>query len=501
MGSMNSDRTPLRVLVALASYGTANDRYLHRLLREYRSMSFDVDIVIVSNIEKRPAADIECLTGLPNKNPWSLPFAHKRLFVERADQYDLFVYSEDDILITERHLRAYMDATAVLREGEIAGFLRIERGADGTIHYPDAHAHFHWDPTSVRSRGRYTLAHFTNEHAACYVLTRAQLKQAIRSGGFAVPPHEGKYDLLCTAATDPYTQCGFAKFIPASDIDSFTVHHLSNKYVGRMGLDSSEMSRQIDALLQIPGRGGTPIELMDTETRLRGAAFSKDYYEPASRDVISLIPSSARQVLSIGCGWGATEILLAEKGLRVSAIPLDPVISVNAAGRGVEMIHGDFRSARQRLDGVQFDCVLYLNVLHLARDPTGILSLFRDVSPARSPIIIQSPNMRSLPTVWRNIRDHRAAGSGGYDAMGFHLTFAGRIRKWCKDAGLVTERTVGIPHPRAGVLRGISRGIGGSSLAPMLISVARRADVSTRATHRAIHMGSGGHRGSAHRWH
>lgn len=497
MDSMNSDRAaPLRVLVALASYGTANDRYLHRLLREYRSMSFDVDIVIISNIEKRPAADIECRTGLPNKDPWSLPFAHKKLFVERADKYDLFVYSEDDILITERHLRAFLDTAAVLREGEIAGFLRIERGADGTISYPDAHAHFHWDPTSVRSRGRYTLAHFTNEHAACYVLTRAQLKQAIRSGGFAVTPHEGKYDLLCTAATDPYTQCGFVKFIPVSDIDSFTVHHLSNKYFGKMGLSSLEMRRQTDALLQVSGKGRSPTELMCTETRLRGAAFSKDYYEPVSRDVILLIPSSARRVLSIGCGWGATEILLAEKGMRVSAIPLDPVISVNAAERGVEMIHGDFRSARESLDGIQFDCVLYLNVLHLVHDPTRILSLFRDVSPARSPIIIQSPNMRSLPTVWRNIRDRRP-GSRSYDTTGLHLTFAGRIRKWCKDAGLVTERTVGIPHPRAGVLRGISRGIGGSSLAPTLISVARRAD--PRSTD--IRMGPGGRSDIAHLQH
>src|SRR4029077_12422432 len=95
----------LRVLVALASYGTANDRYLTRVIEEYRSMAFDVDIVVLSNLRKHLSADIRVFVGLPNRNPWSLPFAHKPLFLEGLEQYDLFVYSEDDILITERNLR------------------------------------------------------------------------------------------------------------------------------------------------------------------------------------------------------------------------------------------------------------------------------------------------------------------------------------------------------------------------------------------------------------
>jgi uncharacterized protein (UPF0371 family) len=39
----------LRILVVLASYGISNDRYLLRLIEEYRSMSFFVDIVVLSN--------------------------------------------------------------------------------------------------------------------------------------------------------------------------------------------------------------------------------------------------------------------------------------------------------------------------------------------------------------------------------------------------------------------------------------------------------------------
>ena len=227
----------LRILVALASYGTSNDHYLLQLIREYQSMSFHVDVIILSNLNKQLAPEIEVLVGLPSRNPWSLPFLHKKVFADRLEQYDLFVYSEDDMLVTESNLRSFLDVSAVLREDEIPGFLRIEQDSIGNVNYPEVHGQFHWDPTSIRSRGKYTLANFTNEHAAFYALTRSQLRKAIRSGGFSVGPHEGKYDLLCTAATDPYTQCGFAKLIPISHLKDFTVHHLSNKYIGRLGVD------------------------------------------------------------------------------------------------------------------------------------------------------------------------------------------------------------------------------------------------------------------------
>src|SRR5438552_1472334 len=75
MSDVNDQNAPLKVLVALASYGTSNDEYLRRLIREYQSLPFEVDIVVVSNIEKRCAPGVECIVGLPNKNPWSLPFS------------------------------------------------------------------------------------------------------------------------------------------------------------------------------------------------------------------------------------------------------------------------------------------------------------------------------------------------------------------------------------------------------------------------------------------
>ena len=57
------------------------------------------------------------------------------------------------------------------------------------------------------------------------------------------------------------------------------------------------------------------------------------------------------------------------------------------------MVFGDFRTAKEKLKDERFDCLLYLNVLHLARDPVEILSFFRDTLSVESAVIIQTPNM------------------------------------------------------------------------------------------------------------
>jgi hypothetical protein len=157
----------MRILVAISSFGTSQDQYLLQIIEEYRSMPFDLDIVVLSNIEKEVAPGVEVIVGLPDeKDPWSLVYAHKSLFAKRVEDYDLFLHTENDILITESHIRAFLRVSAVLHDDEITGFMRFEVGPDGETNFPDVHASFHWDGRSVVARDQYTLAYFTNEQAA-----------------------------------------------------------------------------------------------------------------------------------------------------------------------------------------------------------------------------------------------------------------------------------------------------------------------------------------------
>jgi SAM-dependent methyltransferase len=438
-----SDKTmpKMKILVAIANYGTKSNQYLCRLVEEYRAMPFAVDIVVLSNIPKQVAPDIEVIVGLPSRDPWSLPFGHKAVFAARSKDYDLFIYSEDDVLVTERNIRAFLHACTVLSENELAGFIRFEQSPDGGRSFPDVHGHFHWDPSSVRSRGECTFAFFTNEHAGLYMLTREQLKRAIDSGGFLVEPHQGKYDLLCAAATDPYTQCGSRKLVCISQIDDFLVHHVPDKYAGKLGASQSIFHRQIEALMRMWKNGSTAPGLFQTETKLPGWHYSKNYYEEVKTEVNSLIPNAARSVLSLGCGWGAAEASLVKRGARVVALPLDSVISVDAESMGVELVKGTFGAARQALEGQHFDCLFISNVLHLVANPVELLSSFAHVLTDTSRIVAVVPTVSHLSRISRRIRrGEHLPNLGNYEMSGVHSTSHRVVRKWFRDAGFVVEK-------------------------------------------------------------
>ena len=315
----------LRILVAIANHGVKNRRFVEHLLNTYRGFSATVDLVVLSDAPKDLGDDVEVLVGAPIEDPWSLPFAHRPLFVERAEDYDVFIYSEDDTEITEAHIAAFFDASSHLPEDMIPGFLRHEHGPDGQKFCSTIHGPYYWDPASAFEAGGHVYARYTNDHAASYILTRAQLKRCIASGGFDVPPHKGRYDMLCSAATDPYIHCGMTKVIRISDLDAFSLHHLPDIYLGRIGMKWEEMSAQIDRLTRVAADGGETGRLFRTEVDVDTVAFDKNHEEPVAESVVKRIASAPGSVLSVGCEGGATEAALIAAGCGGAGVPRLPL--------------------------------------------------------------------------------------------------------------------------------------------------------------------------------
>lgn len=456
---------PLKVLVCIANHGTRNDEHLHRLLREYAGMPFDVRVVVLSNIAKGLPAGVELRVGLPTKNPWSLPFAHRPVFLERQNDHDLFIYSEDDTLITEGHIKAFLEATRALGQDEIAGFIRSEVGSDGTLYYSTIHQHHHWDARSVVVRKGDTYAQLTNEHGACYMLTRQQLRRAIASGGFAVAPHEdNKYDMLVSAATDPYTQCGYRKLLCVTRLDQFTCQHLTNKYVGRTGVEKSVVNMQIEALVSIARGDLNAMDSFQVETKVPRSRWSKSYYEPRDEVLLSLIPRDARRVLSVGCGWGQTEEALMRRGVHVVAVPLDVVIGAVASRRGVEVIppSGEGGSALQ--DGKPFDAILLSSLLHLLPDPVMTLKRYGQFLSPGGVVVASYPNLAHLAVQIKRLVCHpEMDGLGDFRRSGMHLTSQQTVKRWLKAAGFALRhaeaRFVGRWRKYNDLTLGLARGM------------------------------------------
>jgi SAM-dependent methyltransferase len=428
----------MKILVAIANYGTKNEGYLQQLLAEYRRMPFEVDVVVLSNIPKELGKDVEVRVGLPAKNPWSLPFGHKPLFAERVSKYDLFIYTEDDTLITERNIRAFLEATRILPQDKIAGFLRYETSPDGRRHISSAHGNFHWLPESLQTCCGEHYARFTNDHSACYILTRHHLEAALASGGFLTEPYEAEYDMLCSAATDPYTRCGFTKAINISRIEDFLLPHLPNKYIGLFGTEYSIFAAQIEALKEIA------LTRRPVSHALSGICpsclhpSSKNYYEPLCAELVRLVPPQARSVLSLGMGTGATECELVKLGLEVTAIPLDSVIGAFAEKAGVKTILCDLQSGPGILEGRRFDCLLMQNLLCLYPDPPALIASYVKLLRKNGTVLLTEPNLGNIQTTVRRL--FRKASPNGRHGLSLNRVTGNALSRWTSAAGLSKPR-------------------------------------------------------------
>ena len=412
-------------------------KYLRKIIDTYRRLPITVHVAVLSEASKNLGEGVEVIVGLPSKNPWSLPFAHKTLFAREVDKYDLFIYSEDDILFTERNLQAFLAATPHLAPDEIAGFLLYEVDPSGKTHLPNFHDHFHWKPKSIVRRGPHVVAEFSNEHSAFYMLTQRQLKQAIASGGFLRSPYEGRHDMLCAAATDPYTSCGFRKLICISDCEPFLLHHMPNRYVGKVGIPREMLTEQIQALLRIHAGIDPANPLCESETKLPLCKWAKSYYEQADIDLLRIIPSEIKHVLSIGCGWGALESELVQRGAEVTAMPLDAVIGAVAARHGVRLVHGTFEECFRKLDARRFDCVLISNLLHLQRKPERLLSQCSRFLSEGGTMVIKGTNLDRIPTLFKRtlgLSDHWKLRN--YDQSGVTVCGPSTLVKHVRAAGL-----------------------------------------------------------------
>lgn len=426
-----------RLLVAMASFGEKNLAFLKRIIRTYLEMPMQVDVVVFSNAPKNLGAGVKVIVGLPSPNPWSLPFAHKNYFAENVERYDLFIYSEDDMEVTWRNLQAFLRVTPALPADEIAGFLRYETDRSGAWHVPEAHAAAHWKTESVRRRGNHIVAEFSNEHAALYLLTRDQLRKAIASGGFLRGPCEGRYDMLCTAATDPYTNCGFRKVICISTLEDFLIHHLPDRYIGQFGLPLSALQEQVKTLMEIVDNRRPAGTFCRVESRLLNGRWSKCFDEPPRRELSEMLPRETQTVLSVGCGMGGVEPGLVQRGVTVTALPLDSVVGAAVQRKGLEVIGGTWNEAAGKLTGRKFDCVLLANLLHLQPDPARFLQCWTQFVGERGVLLLAGPNFNRLP-LWlkRNFGANGCRKLGDYAASGINLCGPATLIPQIKRCGL-----------------------------------------------------------------
>jgi len=219
------------ILAVLVNYGTEQLNYLLQVVSELKSFKkYNVTVVVHSNIPLDEIQEIDHTVILKLNNYQLLPMTCRQTIDQNADNFDLFIWSENDHLWKEYHIDRYLEYTKILPENRIAGLIQYEEDETGR-YYPAYHAHYDWDYNSVEEYGGKKFAHFTNVHQASFILTKKQLAKIKAEKDFTQFFSNDHYSVKCKTNTDIYQYARMKKVICISDFEDNLIHHLPNIYI------------------------------------------------------------------------------------------------------------------------------------------------------------------------------------------------------------------------------------------------------------------------------
>ena len=228
------------ILIAIPHHGTKNRIYFFQMLKEFNSFKKYNIFLHVFSTEEFNFDEFDNLTItqhiFDNNIGQILTHKHKSLFYENRNNYDYFMYCEDDVLITESIMDAFVEEQNNLPVQYICGFLRYELKENNSYKFLcDSH------PCHSIHRGGYDI--IKNN----YILNNKEYFEPynIHQASYVIPknifnniPFE-KYlsdtnnyvGILEGAASNIFFKCGLTRVIPRDKIKKLLIHHLPNTYV------------------------------------------------------------------------------------------------------------------------------------------------------------------------------------------------------------------------------------------------------------------------------
>jgi hypothetical protein len=225
----------MKILSTLACYAGNSNPYVRLVVEELKKVS---DVVIFSpeiiNIE-------DTKTEIRSKElGHGLVFEPRQYILDHLDEYDYFLYNEDDIFISKESLQFAIEVNENLIQHNIqynVGFLRYEL-ENNIPEFVDLAPYnsVHLGGNGVTDIIRYITNiknqyYFNawNPHSGNFLLSREQVKLLHANGYFTTYPQATYCGILESGAT------GFndtvRKFTPVQDYKKLMVHHMSNKYI------------------------------------------------------------------------------------------------------------------------------------------------------------------------------------------------------------------------------------------------------------------------------
>lgn len=242
-------------LAVLVNYGSEQLQYLEQVVKELKSLQkYKVFVVVNSNIPL-DIKGIDLVNKIQLDDYELLPMTCRQVIWNYKDDFEVFLFGENDHLFKEHHIDKHLEYTSFLPQNRITGLIQYEENENGK-YYPAYHAHYDWDYNTVEEYNGKKFAHFSNLHQATFILTKEQLHNIGSKFNFNWFFGRSPYSKKCKTNTDIYQFGDWKKVICISDFEENLIHHLPNIYIkgeaGRAALasPSSKMETALKKLLK-----------------------------------------------------------------------------------------------------------------------------------------------------------------------------------------------------------------------------------------------------------
>lgn len=162
------------------------------------------------------------------------------------------------------------------------------------------------------------------------------------------------------------------------------------------------------------------------------------YFEQFRSDVIAVVPSDAKTILSVGCAAGITEVELAKRGMKVVGIEINPEAAKIARQRGLTILEGNVYEIDVGVAGESYDCIIYADILEHLLDPLEVLKKHIEYLKPGGIVYVSIPNFRHYSVFWQLfMRGHiRYRDAGILDRTHLRITTRKMVLEWFEQVGL-----------------------------------------------------------------
>ena len=235
--------------------------YLKKIINSYLSINKNVSIFIHTNTftnETKKISKIKNVNfikyNLKNENPRYFPWKCRKFMEKKKNKYDIFIYSEDDILFTRKNLHYWLKYKDIcISNNYNPGFLRYEISKYNEIYSTDIQKPL--DKFLILNNNKY-IVNDLNPFCAFWIMDQNEFKKFISSNIWKFN-WKGKNHM---AFYDPEVMSGIgwhglnmtrykATILPTikNNLDpSCLIHHMPNNYVDIVsGFGNLKMKRVI----------------------------------------------------------------------------------------------------------------------------------------------------------------------------------------------------------------------------------------------------------------